>query len=99
MFTLGKILTLHHYHLPRNTTRRKFDRDDSELEELTDSHLIQSEEEWWWQYLTLMYYPQHKTNSGKCWKDKHIYDQVHLDYSRQCLMDVHPFDMTRLQDR
>lgn len=54
MFTLGKILTLHHYHLPRNTTRRKFDRDDSELEELTDSHLIQSEEEWWWQYLTLI---------------------------------------------
>lgn len=54
MFTLGKLLTLHHHHLPRNTTRRKFDRDENELEELTDSHLSQSEDEWWWQYLTLM---------------------------------------------
>lgn len=54
MFTLGKLLTLHHHHLPRNTTRRKFDRDENELDELTDSHLSLSEDEWWWQYLTLM---------------------------------------------
>ncbi|XP_071134837.1 trithorax group protein osa-like isoform X6 [Mytilus edulis] len=54
MFTLGKLLTLHHHHLPRNTTRRKFDREDTELEDLSDSHLLQSEEEWWWQYLSLI---------------------------------------------
>ena len=52
MYTLGKVLTLNHRHLPRNTTRKKFDRDDSELEDIVDSHLQQNDEEWWWEYFT-----------------------------------------------
>lgn len=52
LFTLGKLLQLHHRHLPRNTTRKKFDRDESELEDLMDSRHI--EEEWWWNILTML---------------------------------------------
>lgn len=52
LFTFGKLLTHQHHHLPRNTTRRKFDRDDSELEDLQDSYY--NESEWWWEYLTML---------------------------------------------
>ncbi|KAK3096648.1 hypothetical protein FSP39_002054 [Pinctada imbricata] len=52
MYTLGKLLLLNHRHLPRNTTRKKFDRDDNELEDIVDGHLQQNDEEWWWEYFT-----------------------------------------------
>lgn len=54
MYTLGKLLMLNHRHLPRNTTRRKFDRDDSELEDISDGHLTQCDEEWWWEYFSML---------------------------------------------
>ncbi|XP_056014510.1 trithorax group protein osa-like isoform X9 [Ostrea edulis] len=54
MYTLGKLLKLNHRHLPRNTTRKKFDRDDSELEDISDSHLQQNDEEWWWEYFSML---------------------------------------------
>lgn len=54
MYTLGKLLMLNHRHLPRNTTRRKFDRDDSELEDISDGHLVQCDEEWWWEYFSML---------------------------------------------
>ncbi|XP_062619647.1 trithorax group protein osa-like isoform X2 [Saccostrea cucullata] len=54
MYTLGKLLMLNHRHLPRNTTRKKFDRDDSEMEDISDSHLHQNDEEWWWEYFSML---------------------------------------------
>lgn len=51
MYILGKLLLLHHKHLPRSRVRRKFDRDDID-EDMVDT--TQGGEEWWWDCLNVL---------------------------------------------
>lgn len=51
VYILGKLLLLHHKHLPRSRVRRKFDRDDVD-EDMVDTS--QGAEEWWWDYLNML---------------------------------------------
>lgn len=51
LFILGKLLLLHHKHLPRSRVRRKFDRDDID-EDMVDTS--QGIEEWWWDCLNVL---------------------------------------------
>lgn len=40
MYTLGKLFMLNYRYLFRNIIRRKFDRDDSEFEDIFDGYFI-----------------------------------------------------------
>lgn len=51
LYILGKLLLLHHKHLPRSRVRRKFDRDDID-EDMVDTS--QGIEEWWWDCLNVL---------------------------------------------
>lgn len=51
VYILGKLLLLHHTHLPRLKVCRKLERDD-ELQEPIE--MDQSTEEWWWDYLNAL---------------------------------------------
>lgn len=51
LYILGKLLLLHHKHLPRSRVRRKFDRDDID-EDMVDTS--QGIEEWWWDCLNIL---------------------------------------------
>ena len=51
MYVLGKLLLLHHKHLPRSRIRRKFDREDID-EDMVD--ISQGVEEWWWDFLNVL---------------------------------------------
>ena len=51
VYILGKLLLLHHKHLPRSRVRRKFDRDDVD-ETMVDTS--QGMAEWWWDYLNML---------------------------------------------
>ena len=51
VYILGKLLLLHHKHLPRSRIRRKFDRDDVD-EDMVD--ITQGVEEWWWDFLNIL---------------------------------------------
>lgn len=51
LYILGKLLLLHHKHLPRSRVRRKFDRDDVD-EDMVDTS--QGVEEWWWDCLNVL---------------------------------------------
>lgn len=51
VYILGKLLLLHHKHLPRSRLRRKFDRDDID-EDMVDTS--QGVEEWWWDCLNVL---------------------------------------------
>lgn len=54
MYTLGKLFMLNYRYLFRNIIRRKFDRDDSEFEDIFDGYFIQCDEEWWWEYFFML---------------------------------------------
>ncbi|XP_052809896.1 trithorax group protein osa-like isoform X3 [Mya arenaria] len=51
IYILGKLLLLHHKHLPRSRVRRRFDRDDIE-EDMVDTS--QGIDEWWWDCLNVL---------------------------------------------
>lgn len=51
VYILGKLLLLHHKHLPRSRIRRKFDRDDID-EDMVD--ITQGVDEWWWDFLNVL---------------------------------------------
>ena len=51
VYILGKLLLLHHKHLPRSRSRRKFDREEID-EDMVD--ISQGVEEWWWDFLNVL---------------------------------------------
>ena len=51
VYIFGKLLLLHHKHLPRSRTRRKFDREDID-DDMVD--ITQGVEEWWWDFLNVL---------------------------------------------